>query len=103
MSFARLSHLVFENSRPATFRYPPYGFMGDVLADIGVKDLYGDESYKAVRVTTFDLGGQRGKNLKILISALPALPDAAVGLLSTDLFLQYDVDLDFGAQRLNYF
>ena len=66
-------------------------------------DLYGHESKKAVRVATFDLGDQRGENLNIQIAPTPKFENDAAGLLSSDLFLQYDVDLDFGAQRLNYF
>jgi len=68
-----------------------------------MRDLYGHASDRAVRVKTFDLGRQRGENMRIQVSAIPTLSDDAAGLLSTDLFLQYDIDLDFGADRLNYF
>ncbi len=67
------------------------------------QDLYGHTSNKAFRVATFDLGSQRGENLKIQMAPAPEFPDAAIGLLSTDLFMQYDIDMDFGAERLNYF
>ena len=68
-------------------------------------DLYGNDSNSQVEVKTFDLGQARGENLKLQVSPMPDLEaDAdADGLLSTDLFLQYDIDLDFAAARLNYF
>jgi predicted aspartyl protease len=75
----------------------------DTYSKIAMRDLYGHVSERAVRVKTLDMGTQRGEDLKIHLAAMPALPDGAVGLLSTDLFLQYDIDLDFGADRLNYF
>jgi len=68
-------------------------------------DLYGNVSNRQVFVKTFDMGRARGENLKFPISPIQNLEDrvGANGLLSTDLFLQYDVDMDFGANRLNYF
>lgn len=68
-------------------------------------DIYGNASNTQVSVKTFDMGGARGENLKFPISPIQNLEDrvGANGLLSTDLFLQYDVDMDFGANRLNYF
>lgn len=75
----------------------------DTYSRIVTSDLYGHFSNRAVRIKTFDLGMQRGEDLKIQVAAAPRMPDDSVGLLSTDLFLQYDIDLDFGANRLNYF
>jgi predicted aspartyl protease len=77
--------------------------LGDTYSRLATRDLSGNESDRAVRVATFDLGNQRGENLKFQLAPMTALPDDAAGLLSTDLFLQYDIDLDFGAERLNYF
>jgi len=77
--------------------------LDDTYSSIVMQDLYGHVSRRAVRIKTFDMGMQRGEDLKIHLAANPALPDGAAGLLSTDLFLQYDIDLDFGADRLNYF
>ncbi len=72
-----------------------------------MRDLYGHTSYKMAHVETFELGSQRGKDFYIHIDPMPAdwakAGGDAVGLLSTDLFQQYDIDLDFAAQRLNYF
>ena len=68
-------------------------------------DLYGNVSNSQVTVKTFDMGNARGENLKIQVSPMQNLETevGANGLLSTDLFLQYDIDLDFAAKRLNYF
>lgn len=68
-------------------------------------DLYGNASDSQVTVKTFDMGNARGENLKFQVSPIQDLEDrtGANGLLSSDLFLQYDVDMDFGADRLNYF
>jgi predicted aspartyl protease len=68
-------------------------------------DLYGNASNSQVTVKTFDMGDARGENLKFQVSPIQNLEDraGANGLLSSDLFLQYDVDMDFGANRLNYF
>lgn len=75
----------------------------DTRSRLTSHDLYGHESDRAVRVATFDLGNQRGENMKFQLAPMPTLSDDAAGLLSTDLFLQYDIDMDFGADRLNYF
>ena len=75
----------------------------EVSSALTARDLAGHVSSKAVRVGTFDLGNQRGENLEFHVAPMPILTDDAVGLLSSDLFLQYDIDLDFGAERLNYF
>src|SRR5262249_50064282 len=67
------------------------------------QDAGGNSSDRAVRVKTFDLGNQRGENMTFHIAPFLKLPGDAAGVLSADLFLQYDIDLDFGANRLNYF
>ena len=67
-------------------------------------DMYGNESDTKVTVATFDMGVQRGKNVILQIAPSPQLSvEGLDGILSSDLFVQYDVDMDFGAQRLNYF
>ena len=72
---------------------------------IKLYDMYGNDSNSQVEVKTFDLGHARGKNIKLQVSPMHNLESevGADGLLSTDLFLQYDIDLDFAAARLNYF
>jgi predicted aspartyl protease len=75
----------------------------DTYSKYASGDLAGDNSDRAVRVATFDLGNLRGENMKFHVAPFPKLPGEAAGILSADLFLQYDVDMDFGANRLNYF
>lgn len=66
-------------------------------------DAYGHMSDRAAMVAALDLGKMQWQNRWYQISPHPDLGDGVAGLLSTDLFARYDVDLDFGAGRLNYF
>jgi len=67
-------------------------------------DAYGHSSRNGVVAESFGLGQLTGRKIALRIAALPDLEETgAAGLLSTNLFLLYDVDLDFGAGRLNYF
>ena len=77
--------------------------LDDTFSKYTFGDLGGNTSDRAVRVATFDLGNLRGENMKFHVAPFPKLPSEAAGILSTDLFLQYDIDLDFGANRMNYF
>jgi len=77
--------------------------LDETYTKLNSRDLYGNWSNKAFRVKTFDLGTQRGEDFRIQMAPTPSFPDDAIGVLSTDLFLQYDIDMDFGAERLNYF
>jgi len=73
--------------------------------DNALFDLYGNSSRAGVRVESFGLGQLNGHKVTLHVSPITQLDEAggATGLLSTDLFLLYDIDLDFGAGRLNYF
>lgn len=67
-------------------------------------DLYGNSSRTRVQVDNLGLGQLTGHKIALHVSPLPLETDGdAAGLLSTNLFLLYDIDLDFGAGRLNYF
>ena len=67
-------------------------------------DAYGHASRNSVTIDAFGLGQMIGRKINLRISPLPDLEDGGVaGLLSTNIFLLYDIDLDFGAGRLNYF
>ncbi len=67
-------------------------------------DAYGHASRNSVTVDALGLGRMTARKIDVRISPLPNLEDSNVaGLLSTNLFLLYDIDLDFGAGRLNYF
>jgi predicted aspartyl protease len=67
-------------------------------------DAAGNASAQQVNIESFQLGRQSAGNIMLQIA--PSNYDAdntVVGLLSTDLFRAYDIDLDFAARRLNYF
>lgn len=67
-------------------------------------DAYGHSSRNGVVAESFGLGQLTGRKIALRITPLPDLEEmGAAGLLSTNLFLLYDIDLDFGAGRLNYF
>jgi hypothetical protein len=72
---------------------------------IQLNDLYGHEANGQVIVKSFDMGIAHAEKLKLKVAPMPDLEAGAGanGLLSTDLFLEYDIDMDFGADRLNYF
>jgi predicted aspartyl protease len=72
-------------------------------SDLTMFDAYGHGSALQVVIKSFGLGNAMGNGFTIHLSAMPAFDHDAVGLLSTDLFANYDIDLDFGANRLNYF
>jgi hypothetical protein len=56
------------------------------------------------RLKSFTIGGATGKNQNFLIANDGEIPRAAPydGLLSNDFFQQYDVEIDFGAMRMNW-
>jgi predicted aspartyl protease len=73
---------------------------------VGLTDVNGNVSSKLVRVAEFRLGSLENRNLDFQI-----FPDAAVnlgddeiaGLIAPNLFIGYDMDLDFGTNTLNTF
>jgi predicted aspartyl protease len=75
------------------------------FSGIQLNDLYGHEATGQVIVKSFDMGVAHAGKLKLKVAPMPDLEvrTGANGLLSTDLFLAYDIDMDFGAGRLNYF
>ena len=62
-------------------------------------DLHGNASDSFVQVETVILGRSQGGGIQFQVA--PNLPFD--GILSTGIFLQDDVDIDFGANRLNIF
>lgn len=64
-----------------------------------------DDARTRVRVTELGLGTQKGSGLQFLVSDDRELGNAKPydGILSGDLFSNVDLDMDFGAKRLNYF
>lgn len=70
-------------------------------SNVQLNDVAGNYAFARVLVNSFDLGVLHADKIKFQVA--PNKLDTADGLLSTDLFLQYDVDMDFAARRLNYF
>lgn len=64
-----------------------------------------DDARTRVRVAEFLLGTQKGASLQFLVSDDRELGNGKPydGLLANDLFSNVDLDMDFGAKRLNYF
>ncbi len=64
-----------------------------------------DDARTRVRIAELGLGTQKGSGLQFLVSEDRELGNAKPydGILSADLFNNVDLDMDFGAKRLNYF
>jgi len=69
----------------------------------GMKYIGGSEiAIRSASISDFEMGSMRAKNLSMLVSPIPGLAADADGLLASDLFLAYDIDMDFGHDRLNF-
>jgi predicted aspartyl protease len=64
-------------------------------------DASGQSSSSAVVADSLRLGTLNATHLRLLISPLDL--DTADGILSSDLLVRYDVDMDFGTRKLSYF
>jgi predicted aspartyl protease len=71
-------------------------------SDIQLNDITGHYAFAQVLINSFDLGALHADKIRLRVMPNVVL-GSTDGLLSTDLFLQYDVDMDFAARRLNYF
>jgi predicted aspartyl protease len=87
---------------------------GDVAADLKLTkqdsnlkllDMYGHASDKMVRIDKFTLGRLRGENVYMAIQPNPDFGKGTryVGLFGPDMMGRYDVDIDFGTYKMNYF
>jgi len=68
-------------------------------------DLYGNASSDQVVIEDFGLGRMKGKDIQMMVQPNPdfARGTRYVGLLAADLMGKYDVELDFGGNKLNYY
>lgn len=75
--------------------------------DSGVKmlDLYGHASQKYVSIEKFGVGRQTGEDIQLVVSPDPNFGQGTrfVGLFSPDLMGRYDIEIDFGTYKMNYF
>ena len=53
-------------------------------------------------IAEFEMGSMRAKDISMLVSPVPGLEKSADGILASDLFLAYDIDMDFGHDKLNF-
>jgi hypothetical protein len=66
-------------------------------------DIAGNVSSTLAQVPEFRLGALTFDNLALQINASPILASTVAGLVSNDLLMPYDADLDFAGGRLNLF
>ena len=71
----------------------------------GQFDIAGRFSNEAARITTFTLGNMEADGFYVRLVPNPdfSAEPPFDGILATDMMARYDVDLDFGHHRLNYF
>jgi len=74
-------------------------------SNLKLLDMYGHASDKLVRIDKFTLGRLRGENVYIAIQPNPDFGKGTgyVGLFGPDMMGRYDVDIDFGTYKMNYF
>jgi len=68
-------------------------------------DMYGHASTKMVRVDKFTLGRLHGEDVLMAIQPNPDFGKGTryVGIFGPDMMGRYDVDIDFGTYKMNYF
>ena len=91
------------------------GISGEVAQELqltehdaeGVKmlDLYGHASNKYVSIDKFTIGRQNGQDIHLAIEPDPNFGRGTryVGIFAPDLMGRYDVEIDFGTYKMNYF
>ena len=74
-------------------------------SNLHMLDLYGHASTKMVRIDKFTVGRLQGENVNMAIHPDPNFGKGTrfIGLFGPDLMGRYDVDIDFGTYKMNYF
>jgi predicted aspartyl protease len=74
-------------------------------SNLKMLDMYGHASTKMVRIDKFTLGRLHGDDVYMAIQPNPDFGKGTryVGLFGPDMMGRYDVDLDFGTYKMNYF
>jgi len=74
-------------------------------SNLKLLDMYGHASNKMVRIDKFTLGRQSGENINMAVQPNPDFGKGTryVGLFGPDMMGRYDVDIDFGTYKMNYF
>jgi len=74
-------------------------------SNLKLLDMYGHASNQMVRIDKFTLGRLHGDDVYMAIQPNPDFGKGTryVGLFGPDMMGRYDVDLDFGTYKMNYF
>ena len=74
-------------------------------SNLKLLDMYGHASNKMVRIDKFTLGRLHGEDVHMAIQPHPDFGKGTryVGLFGPDMMGRYDVDIDFGTYKMNYF
>jgi len=74
-------------------------------SNIKMLDLYGHASDKYVRIEKFGVGRLIGEDINLAVQPNPnfGVGTRFVGIFAPDLMGRYDVDIDFGTYKMNYF
>lgn len=74
-------------------------------SNVKMLDMYGNASNGSALIEEFGLGRMKGRHLQLMVEPNPDFGKGSryVGLLAADLMGKYDVELDFGGNKLNYF
>ena len=108
---------VTVNGRPLKFLLDTGGVVTEIRREVArslemteqtsrmqLLDVHGNKSQTKVVAQTFEIGTLQGKNMDLQIWAFPEAGQEDIdGILAGDMLNKFDVDMDFGALRLNYF
>lgn len=74
-------------------------------SDLKLLDMYGHASNKRVRIDKFTLGRLQGEDIYMAIQPNPDFGKGTryVGIFGPDMMGRYDVEVDFGTYKMNYF
>jgi predicted aspartyl protease len=74
-------------------------------SNLKLLDMYGRASTKMVRIEKFTLGRQSGEDINMAIQPNPNFGKGTryVGLFGPDMMGRYDIEIDFGTYKMNYF
>ena len=74
-------------------------------SNLKLLDMYGHASSKIVRIEKLTLGRQTGENINMAVQPNPDFGKGTryVGLFGPDMMGRYDVEIDFGTYKMNYF
>jgi len=74
-------------------------------SNLKLLDMYGHASTKMVRIEKLTLGRQTGEDINMAVQPNPNFGKGTryVGIFGPDMMGRYDVEIDFGTYKMNYF